>query len=276
MVSTAEIRLYAELEEFVPVHRRRRVHSVEVGAGRSVKDAIESLGVPHTEVELVLADGEAVGFERRLVGGSRVSVFPHFSTLAPDSRDVVGPALPDDVRFVADGHVAALARYLRLLGFDTLCDQAWDDLELATIAARDARVLLTRDRGLLKRRVVEHGLFVWSDDPDDQLVDTVRRLGLAERIRPFTRCMSCNGSLDDVDKAEVAASLEPGTREHVDRFRRCRDCGQVYWRGTHHDRLEGLVEAARDPSSAGERRERPGQPSRSVRASTRRAATSPE
>jgi hypothetical protein len=154
------------------------------------------------------------------------------------------------VRFVADGHVAALARYLRLLGFDTLCDQGWDDPRLAAIAAGEGRVLLTRDRGLLKRRAVEHGVLVGSDDPEAQLVEVVRRLGLAGRIRPFSRCMRCNGLLDDVGKDEVAAQLEPASRAHVDRFRRCRTCGQVYWQGSHHPHLVELVDRARGSGPA--------------------------
>jgi uncharacterized protein len=243
--STADIRLYAELDELVTAHQRRRVHTVDVGGGRSVKDAIESLGVPHTEVELVLVDGEPVQFDHRLVGGSRAAVYPHFTRLGPDDADRAGPGPPHEVRFVADGHVAALARYLRLLGFDTLCEQEWHDPELAVVATRDHRVLLTRDRGLLKRKAIEYGVLVWSDDPETQLIDIVRRLGLAEQIRPFTRCMACNGRLEDVDKRDVAALLEPGTREHVDHFRRCRSCGRVYWRGTHHARLTELVDRAR-------------------------------
>ena len=244
MASTVTVRLYAELNDFVPKYRREREHVVDVEGGRSVKDAIESLGVPHTEVELILVDGEPVGLDRRLDGGSRVSVFPHFATLAPDQGSAVRPELSGEVRFVADGHVAALARYLRLLGFDTLCEPGWDDEVLATVSARDDRVLLTRDRGLLRRRVVEHGVFVWDDEPETQLLEVVRRLGLAERIRPFTRCMLCNGLLEDVDKRDVETALEPGTRQSVDHFRRCRDCRRVYWRGSHHPRLLALVERA--------------------------------
>lgn len=244
MASTATVRLYAELAEFVPKRRRESEYVVDVAGSRSVKDAIESLGVPHTEVELILVDGEPVGFDHRLGDGSRVSVYPHFATLTPDQGTALRPQPAGEIRFVADGHVAALARYLRLLGFDTLCEQTWDDDVLAAVSADDDRVLLTRDRGLLKRRIVERGVLVWDHDPDIQLLEVVRRLGLADRMRPFTRCMRCNGLLEDVEKPDVELSLESGTLRSVDRFRRCRDCRRVYWQGTHHPRLVELVRRA--------------------------------
>ena len=212
--------------------------------GPSVKDAIEALGVPHTEVDLVLVDGEPAGFGHRLAGSERVSVFPPFRRLGPVG-DRLRPALPSEVRFVADGHLGALARYLRLLGFDTVLDRRWPDDELAGRAQAEGRVVVTRDRDLLKRKVVTHGVLVRDDDPDDQLVDVVRRLGLGERLRPFTRCMACNGELADVPAGDVAGEVPPGVAARVEAFRRCRSCGQVYWDGSHRRRLDALVARAR-------------------------------
>ena len=175
-----------------------------------------------------------------------MSVYPHFADVGTEQGAAVRPDRPaGEIRFVVDGHVAALARYLRLLGFDTLCEQTWDDEMLAAVSAADDRVLLTHDRGLLKRRIVERGVFVWDDHPETQLLEVVRRLGLADRVRPFTRCMLCNGLLEDADKQDVEMSLEPGTRRTVDRFRRCGDCRRVYWQGAHHPRLVELVRRAR-------------------------------
>jgi uncharacterized protein with PIN domain len=157
----------------------------------------------------------------------------------------VSPQALSEPRFVADGHLGTLARYLRLLGFDTGWDAAWSEVALATRSAQKPAVLLTRDRGLLRRRTVSHGMFVRSDDPDEQLLDVVRRYRLATNIEPFTRCMACNGALDDVDKAAVVDRLPSGTRAAFHRFRRCRECRRVYWEGAHHRRLVELIERAR-------------------------------
>jgi uncharacterized protein with PIN domain len=139
---------------------------------------------------------------------------------------------------------------LRLLGFDTSWANDLDDETLATIGGSEHRVVITRDRGLLKRRRVTHGLFVHSESPVEQAVEVVQRLDLASRLAPFTRCLRCGGELAPVDKADVLDRLEPLTRQHFDEFHRCRACGQVYWRGSHHARLAQLVEqirAAADP-----------------------------
>lgn len=237
-------RFYAELHDFLPAHQRAGELSYELGVAPTIKDAIESFGVPHTEVDLILVDGESVGFDQRLTGGERVSVYPAFGRIDISSVTQVRPDPLDVVRFVADGHLGALARYLRLLGFDTRFDPESSDAALAEVAAAERRVVLTRDRGLLKRSIVTHGLFVRDDNPDRQLDDVVRRLRLGSRLRPFTRCMACNGLLEPVAKDQVLDRLQPRTRDTVDTFQRCRACSQLYWEGSHHPRLVELVTRA--------------------------------
>jgi uncharacterized protein with PIN domain len=239
------IRLYAELNDFVPPDRRQRDLAVSFGVTPSVKDAIEGLGVPHTEVDLVLVNGEPVAFDHRLAIGDRVSVYPVFERLDISAMTRVRAEPLRDVRFVTDVHLGKLCRYLRLLGFDTVGDAAWSDEELAGVSVTQRRILLTRDRGLLKRRAVTHGLFVRHDDPDDQLVDVVQRLHLGTRLRPFSRCMACNGTIEEVAKASVAGQLPAGSRRTTERLRRCSRCGRVYWEGAHLPRLHALVERAR-------------------------------
>jgi uncharacterized protein len=242
---SVDIRLYAELNDFVLPGRRQHDVSVWFDVTPSVKDAIEGLGVPHTEVDLVLVNGEPVTFDHRLAGGDRISVYPVFERLDISGVTRVRPEPLRDLRFVADGHLGKLCRYLRLVGFDTVGDPWCTDEELAEISVTQRRVLLTRDRGLLKRRAVTHGLFVRDDDADVQLVDVVQRLQLGGRLRPFSRCMACNGLLEDVDKATVAGRLAEGTRRTVERFRECPECRRVYWEGAHLPRLQALVERAR-------------------------------
>jgi uncharacterized protein with PIN domain len=242
---TATFRFYAELNDFLPPERRQRDVPYRFHVALSVKDAIEGLGVPHTEVDLILVDGRSVGFDHRLADSDRVSVYPVFERIDISGLTRLRPEPMRDVRFVADGHLGTLARYLRLLGFDTRFDRAAADDALAAVSVEDRRILLTRDRGLLKRRSITHGLFIRNDDPHQQVLEVVRRLHLETKLQPFTRCMRCNGILRDVDKAAVADRLEPATRERYESFRECTGCGRVYWEGSHHPRLLALVERAR-------------------------------
>ncbi len=245
MTTVAAIRVYAELNDFLALGQRQRDVSLTFEVPPSVKDAIESLGVPHTEVDLILVNGKPVDFQYRLVDGDRVSVYPSFQHIDISGLTRLRPEPLDEVRLVVDGHLGTLGRYLRLLGFDTRFDPASSDSVLADVSASERRVLLTRDRGLLKRRCVTHGFFVRADDPVQQLLDVVRRLHLGDQLRPFSRCMVCNGLLDDVDKAVIDDQLEEGTRRAFDTFRQCHDCDRVYWEGSHHDRLHALVAEVR-------------------------------
>jgi uncharacterized protein with PIN domain/sulfur carrier protein ThiS len=240
-----DLRVYAELNDFLPPDRRGTTVRRAYRPHQTVKDVIEAAGIPHTEVDLVVVNGAPVDFSHRPTSGDRVAVYPVFETLdlAPISR--LRPEPLRDPRFVVDVNLGRLARLLRLVGLDVRFDPGLDDAALARTSHAEHRVLLTRDRGLLKRGEVTHGLFVREDDPLDQVVAVVRRLQLAGRLAPFTRCLRCGGRLDEVDKAEVLDRLLPLTRRHYDEFHRCRMCGQLYWRGSHHAQLEQLVEQIR-------------------------------
>ena len=206
---------------------------------------IEACGIPHTEVDLIIADGHSVSFSYLVNDGDRISVFPVFTSTDITQVTRVRPEPLRTVRFVADSHLGRLARFLRLLGFDTLYDPDWDDPELMRISTSDRRILLTRDVGLLKRRSIAHGCFVHASDPREQLIEVVRRFVLARELTPFSRCVSCNGRLVPVDKAEIAHRLEPGTRQHFDDYHVCSSCNKIYWQGAHHEELRRIVAAAR-------------------------------
>ncbi|HLF41274.1 MAG TPA: Mut7-C RNAse domain-containing protein [Acidimicrobiia bacterium] len=249
MTSVAEIRFYAELNDFLAPERRQQDVRYGFHVAPSVKDAVEALGVPHTEVDLILANGVPVDFSYRLADGDRISVYPVFEAIDVSSVSRLRSEPLRRIRFVADTHLGTLARYLRLLGFDTGFHADRTDDDLAGISADERRVLLTRDRGLLKRRAVTHGLFIRADDPEQQLIDVVRRLHLLGQLRPFSRCMACNDVIEPVDKRVVAERLEPRTRREFDQFSLCRGCGRVYWEGSHHRRLLGIVERVRQEAS---------------------------
>jgi uncharacterized protein len=245
MTNQATFRFYAELNDFLP-SARRMVDFVHPFEGRvSVKDMIESLGVPHTEVDLILANSRSVDFSYLVADGDRISVYPVFESLDISPVLQVRPQPLRQTRFVLDQHLGRLAAYLRLLGFDTLYRNDYGDAELAQVAGQEERILLTRDRGLLKRSQVTRGYCVRSLVAEEQAFEVIRRFELAGAIRPFARCVHCNGLLRPVAKEEVQDRLLPHTRERYDEFRACEGCGQVYWQGSHHRWLGPFVERMR-------------------------------
>lgn len=240
-MARATFRFYEELNDFLPPGRRKVEFDCTFDRRSSVKDMIEALGVPHPEVEMILANGEPVGFDRLVRDGDRFAVYPMFESFDVCEHLRVRNEPLRCVRFVLDTHLGRLARYLRLSGFDTLYRNDFVDAELAEISATQGRILLTRDRLLLKRRIITHGYCVRRDRPADQLAEVVRRFQLRRLVAPFTRCARCNGLLEDVDKEAVLEQLEPLTRRYYDVFRRCAECGAVYWQGSHVERIERLI-----------------------------------
>lgn len=238
---TATFRFYAELGDFLPVARRQRAFDHAFSGTPSVKDSIEALGVPHVEVDLVVVDGRSVGFEHLLRGGERVAVYPVFEGIDIAPALHLRPAPLRETRFVLDGHLGKLARLLRLLGFDAVCDPSVDDAAIVRFALVERRVILTRDRALLKRGEVTHGLWIRSTEAEAQARQVLDRLDLRARAQPLSRCTTCNGEIEDVAKHAVAEELPPHVRATRERFRRCDRCGQVYWEGTHFDRLRARV-----------------------------------
>lgn len=239
----ATFRFYEELNDFLAAGLRKRDIAVPIDRARSVKDAIESVGVPHPEVDLILVDGVSVDFTHVLRGGERVSVYPMFEALdvAPVRR-LRGLPLREP-RFVADVHLAKLARHLRMAGFDTSYGRDWDDDRIVAEATAARRTILTRDKGLLRRGEVERGYFVRAIDGDAQLVEVVRALQLEARLAPFTRCRECNALLVDALREAVEDQLPPKVRSFYTRFKRCPGCARVYWEGTHYARMRALVDS---------------------------------
>ncbi len=240
---TAELRFFGNLVDFVPGRRPIMERTFDVSP--SVKDMIESCGVPHPEVELVLVNGESAGWGHAVRDGELISVYPRFHSFDVADLSAVYVPPPAEPRFVLDVHLATLAKYLRLLGLDTLAPPGAGDSELAAISTREGRWLLTRDIGLLKRTVVRHGYFVRSQDPLEQCIEVVRHLELDEDIAPFIRCMECNGTIAPVGIAAVSARLPRRVLANHETFRRCNDCGRTYWRGSHYGRLEEIVDSVR-------------------------------
>ena len=241
-MSRVQLRFYEELNDFLAPALRKVDITHTFDRRASVKDMIESFGVPHTEVDIILVNGQSVDFSYIVQDGDRISVYPMFESLDVSPLLRLRPAPLRSPAFVLDTNLGRLARYLRLLGFDCLYQNDYDDDTVATIADREHRTVLTRDRALLQRRIITRGYFVREVRPRLQVKEVLARFDLYRLVAPFSRCIRCNGALQVVDKQSIEERLEPKTRKYFDSFMRCSDCGQIYWQGSHHARSLHLIE----------------------------------
>jgi uncharacterized protein with PIN domain len=245
-VAKVTFHFFGELNDFLPLDLRQKPFRFPFNGPQSVKHLMEALGVPHTEVAAIMAGGEAVSLSYLPSDGLHIAVYPEPLVANIDALDsqelpLLRPPLPDPPAFLADNHLGRLTRYLRLLGIDTAYGDSQDDEELAHWAARENRVMLTRDRGLLKRRQVVWGQCLRATGSREQLHEVIRRFDLQQSFAPWSRCLRCNGNLRPVEKAAVLDRLESKTRLYYDEFRLCADCGRVYWRGSHFGHMAALV-----------------------------------
>ena len=252
---TATFRFYGELNDFLARERRGRAFSTPCARAATTKHMVEALGVPHTEVELVLVNGQPAGLDDILEDGDRVAVYPRFTTL--DVADVarLDQRPPGRVRFVADAHLGGLARLLRMAGFDTIYRNTLHDSEIEAIALDEGRAVLTRDRELLKRRGIEYGCYVRALKAEAQLREVVERFGLAERMRPFTLCLSCNAPLRPIEKAEVLDRLPPRVAAIQVEVSTCDCCHGVFWKGSHWQRMAGVLDTVLAPVESADARD---------------------
>ena len=251
--STLHIRFHGELNDHLAPARREREFDLAVPGSPAVKDVIELVGVPHVEVDTIVSGGQSVGFGHRVGSGDAIQVYPVGCQLELDriERLQAQPGLPAALRFVLDGHLGRLAAYLRMLGFDTRYDRHAADEDLAATSAGEDRILLSRDRGLLKRSVVRRGYFVRADLPREQLREVTDRFALLDAAAPFSRCMRCNRPLEPVDRDEARRRVPPRVAREQSQFLRCDACDALYWPGSHHARMSRLIEALGGRPSGG-------------------------
>jgi len=235
-------RFYAELNDHLPPGQQYRTVEKGFFVPASVKDMIESLGVPHTEVDLILVNGESSDFSRLIGNGDRVAVYPVFESIDITPVLRLWPRPLREPKFVLDVHLGRLAGYLRMLGFDAIYDNRASDHELVRISAEQERILLTRDRGALRHSAVTRGYWLRETDSRRQTEEVVKRFDLARSLRPLTRCIACNQLLRAAAKAEVRGRVPPGVLEWCDEFRECAGCRRVYWYGSHCRRMRQLID----------------------------------
>jgi uncharacterized protein with PIN domain len=219
----------AELNDFLPTYRKNLKFSLEFEPHQSLKHLIESTGVPHTEFGQVMVDGQPADSSNRLHEGNQVTVYPSNSSLDGEPC------------FILDNHLGQLATYLRMLGFDCLYRNDYQDNELAQVSVDEGRVLLTRDRRLLMRKAIRRGYCIHQTDPRLQAVEVLKRFNLIGQVKPFQRCLRCNSPLQVVSKQEVIDRLEPLTKKYYDEFHICPSCKQVYWKGSHYEHMQQLI-----------------------------------
>jgi uncharacterized protein with PIN domain/sulfur carrier protein ThiS len=237
----AIFRYYAELNDFLPPARRFAAFAHRFALPAAVKDMIESMGVPHTEVDVIFVNGIPVDFSHAVQDGDRISVYPAFRTL--DTRPLLQLRPPlHDRHFVLDTHLGRLARYLRMLGIDSDYEINREDKELSLISHNEERILLTRDCGLLKRGEVVYGYFVRATEPKLQVVEVVKRFELFSAVSPFRRCLRCNALLNSVAKESIIDRLQPKTSQYYNEFRLCPACNRIYWAGSHHEHMQRFVQ----------------------------------
>ncbi len=226
--------LHPKFRELETVHHQINYHG-------SIKDVIESLRIPHTEVGRLEVNGKEVGFSYQVRDRDKISVLAHTPPVDPCVGDRLRPTPLPKIRFIVDVNVAKLCSLLRMVGFDTRYIPEIDDRSLAEIGAREQRIVLSRDRGLLKRKIIIHGHLVRAHLPEEQLKEIIHFYGLEKDVHPFSRCMSCNALLKGVEKSEILDKLEPLTKQYYNTFQLCLGCGKIYWSGSHKPLMSRLI-----------------------------------
>ena len=240
-MNKASFRFYAELNDFLPRDKRMAAFDYPFRDNPSVKDAIEALGIPHTEVDMIVVNSKPAGFDHKLADGDNVSVYPVFESLNIGSVTLLREKPLRKLKFISDVHLGKLTRYLRLCGFDTICYLQFNDNEIINSSLTEKRIILTRDKGLLKNRRVTHGYWIRSQYPDEQLVEVLKRFNLAKEIEPFTRCMNCNEVLADTNRQYIKNRLLPLTRRYFRKFKICPGCHNIYWNGSHYHKMKEFL-----------------------------------
>jgi len=240
------IRFYEELNDFLSKEKRKVRFEHNYIDRTSVKDLIESIGVPHTEVDSILVNAKSVDFDYLINDGDDISVYPVFESLDITDLQHLRPEPLREPKFIADVHLGRLARYIRMLGFDTLYKNNFNDDESVKTSIDEKRTILTKDRDILKRSVVTHGYFVRTSEIKKQLLEIINRFDLKNQIKEFTRCIECNSILESVLKEEIMDKLPPKVSDSQESFFICPGCKKIYWEGTHHHKMNAFIQSLKN------------------------------
>ena len=236
-----QLRFYAELNDFLSKEKKQVCISYEFWGSPTVKDAIEANGIPHIEVDMILVNSVSVDFNYHLKNGDQVSVYPVFEKLDISKVSKLSHSPLREIKFILDVHLGKLAKYLRMLGFDTFYRNNLEDREIVNISLEQKRIILTRDINLLKIKNITHGCFVRNTIPKKQIMEIIDRFDLKSKLNPLSRCIECNHSVVSVNKDEIADQLKPKTLKYYNDFFQCTHCKRIYWEGSHFDNMKEFV-----------------------------------
>ncbi len=235
------IRFYEELNDFLPAGKRKKRISHNFIDRTSIKDLIESLGVPHTEVDLILVNGKSVSFQYLIKDKDYISVYPVFESFDIAGLQKLRPKPLRHPRFICDVHLGKLARDLRMLGFDVYYKNNLTDNEIVKLSLKERRAILTRDLGILRRSEVSHGYFVRNTHPQKQIKEIIDRFQLDEQIKPFTRCLVCGSRLVNIPRKRALEKVPEKVRLQQNKFYFCKSCDKIYWRGSHFQKMNSII-----------------------------------
>ena len=241
MQKTITLRFYEELNDFLPANRRKKRFEHRFIDRTSVKDLIESLGVPHTEVDLILVNGKSVGFDYLVNDCDDISVYPEFESLDITNLQKLRPKPLRKPKFILDVHLGTLARYMRMIGLDTLYKNEFTDEEIVEISLKERRAILTKDRGILKRSEVTRGYWIRSSKTIEQLKEVLLRFDLKDQIKEFSRCLLCNSILKKIKKEKILDRLPQKVKELQNAFYICPTCDKIFWKGSHFQRMREII-----------------------------------
>ena len=245
MLKKATLRFYEELNDFLPSTKKKKRFEHSFIDRTSVKDMIESLGVPHTEVDLIIVNGNSINFSYLVNNGDDISVYPMFESLDITNLQQLRAKPLRKPKFILDVHLGTLAKYMRILGFDSLYKNNYKDEEIVDISLKEKRTILTRDRGILKRSEVTHGYWIRSSKTDEQIIEVIKRFDLKEEIKELSRCLLCNSLLRKISKEKVIDRLPRKVKEFHNEFYYCKNCDKIFWKGSHYTKMKGIIERVR-------------------------------
>ena len=240
-MNRAYFRFYEELNDFLPPEKRKQTFEYYFELNPSVKDAVEAIGVPHTEIDLIIANGKSVSFDYLISDNDYISVYPVFESLDISNIIHLREKPLRECKFIADSHLGKLARYLRIFGFDTIYEKKIGAEKIIEIALKEKRTILTRSVSLLKNKKITHGYFIRSENPVEQIKQVIRQSDLYKLINPFTICPVCNGQLIETQKNEIINIIPAQTALHHNQFKKCKSCQKIYWQGTHWNKINSLL-----------------------------------
>ena len=241
-MAEAFFRFYEELNDFLPAEKQKNRFAHCFKERASVKDMIEALGIPHTEVDLILVNGESEDFNYVVQDKDRISVYPVFESLDIRQVSKVRPVPLRDIKFILDIHLGKLARLLRMFGFDTLHQKEYSPERILSVSLLEKRIIISKSRRLMKRRAVTHGYCLNSSDPEMEARLVLKRFDLFKNIHPFTRCLECNSLLEGMKRDAAAALVPPAVLEEHEEFKWCRKCEKVYWNGSHYQKMRERIQ----------------------------------